>query len=115
MVSILLAAMSALLAVLYWQTKLRKKAETTLTDAKEQIHLRERKIQTILDNAPIVFSAIDTNGIFHISEGKGLEKLGRKANQSVGLSIYEMHNQNPVILDAVKRALNGEQVSTSFA
>ena len=103
-----------LLSLVFWQFSLLRKQQLNLTDARSQVQLRERKIQTILDNAPIVFSAIDVNGIFHISEGKGLEKLGRKSNQSVGLSIFEMHNQNPIILDAVHRALKGEQVATTF-
>jgi signal transduction histidine kinase/ActR/RegA family two-component response regulator len=97
-----------------WQILCRRRADLLLQDARAQIQLRERKVQTILDHAPIVFSAIDANGIFHISEGKGLENLGRKSNESVGLSIYDIHNQNPVILDVVARALKGEQVATSF-
>ncbi|MEK6556304.1 MAG: ATP-binding protein, partial [Bdellovibrionota bacterium] len=97
-----------------WQFFLRRKAVRALNAAQVHIHSRENKIATILKNAPIVFSAIDSKGIFHISEGKGLEKLGRKDNQSVGLSIFEMHNQSPIILDAVKRALGGEMVSTTF-
>ncbi len=103
-----------LFAIACWQYALRKKSDKELNKTKEKVHNLEHKIQTILNNAPIVFSAINTKGVFHVSEGKGLEKLGRKSNQSVGLSIFEMHNQNPVILDAVRRALNGEFVSTNF-
>jgi signal transduction histidine kinase/ActR/RegA family two-component response regulator len=97
-----------------WQMAWRWKVQKDLKATKERLHLRERKVRTILDHAPIVFSAIDTKGIFLISEGKGLEKLGRKSNQSVGLSIYEMHNKNPIILDAVAKALSGQNVTTSF-
>lgn len=96
------------------QRQLRRQTEHALRAAHERAHWRDRKMQTILDNAPIVFSAIDAQGIFRISEGKGLEKLGRKNNQSIGVSIYEMHNQNPLILDAVRRAMQGERVATSF-
>lgn len=103
-----------LISICGHQWRQRQKAEKSLRDAREQIHARESKLQTILDNAPIVFSAIDSQGIFRISEGKGLEKLGRRNNQSVGLSIYEMHGQNPIILDAVKRSFAGEQVATTF-
>ena len=97
-----------------WQFVLRRRATQALANAKELIRMRESKIETILNNAPIVFSAIDANGIFHISEGKGLQKLGRKNNQSIGVSIYDMHNRNPIILEAVSKALAGEAVETSF-
>src|SRR4051812_11778581 len=87
-----------------WQIMLRLKAEASLREARDLVHARESKMQTILDNAPVVFTSIDVKGIIQISEGKGLEKLGRKNNQSVGVNIFEMHNQNPLILDAVKKA-----------
>lgn len=109
-----LTAIITISAFAAWQFYLRQRALRALSQANAYIHSRENKIATILSNAPIVFSAVDAKGIFHISEGKGLEKLGRKNNESVGLSIFEMHNQNPVILDAVHRALKGELVSTSF-
>jgi signal transduction histidine kinase/CheY-like chemotaxis protein len=97
-----------------WQFWLRRRAIRALSEATAMVHSRERKMATILEHAPVVFSAIDTKGIFHISEGKGLRKLGRRDNQSVGVSIYEMHKQNPIIIDAVDRALSGEAFSTNF-
>jgi len=33
---------------------------------------------------PIVFYALDSNGIFFLSEGKGLKKLGLEPGQVVG-------------------------------
>jgi signal transduction histidine kinase/CheY-like chemotaxis protein len=97
-----------------WQYWLRRRAVRALAEATAMVRSRERKMATILEHAPIVFSAIDARGIFHISEGKGLRKLGRHDNQSVGLSIYEMHHHNPIILDAVDRALKGEAFATNF-
>ncbi len=110
----LLFILILLTSALIWQARERLKLEAELEVAKETIHEREHKVKTILHNAPIVFSAIDKNGILQVSEGKGLEKLGRLPNQSVGLSIYDMHNQNPVILNAVKKALMGQHAEARF-
>jgi signal transduction histidine kinase/CheY-like chemotaxis protein len=102
------------LTVTTFQYARMRRSELALQAAEEHVRSREHKIRTILENAPIVFSAIDINGIFQLSEGKGLERLGRRDNQSVGLSIFKMHNGNPIILDAVRRAFAGEKVATRF-
>jgi rsbT co-antagonist protein RsbR len=68
-----------------------------------------RTIRRALDAAPLVFWAIDRDGIYTLSEGKGLELLGMKSGEAVGLSALDMFKDNPEIAGALQRALAGEE------
>lgn len=57
---------------------------------------------------PMVFYALDSNGIFFLSEGKGLKKLGFAPGQVVGESVFELYKDTHEIIDAIHRAYAGE-------
>ena len=57
---------------------------------------------------PMVFYALDSNGIFFLSEGKGLKKLGFEPGEVVGQSVFELYKDSPEIIDAIHRAFAGE-------
>ena len=78
----------------------RKKVEEEVQKSYELIH-------TVISNTPLVLTAVDKNGIFTFSEGKGLEKLGAKPNQVVGLSAFEVFKDNPKILENIRKVLDG--------
>jgi PAS domain S-box-containing protein len=75
-----------------------------------QVALEER-LGVVISNAPIVLFVIDRNGIFTLSEGKGLEALGVKPGDHVGKSIFDVYSESPHILEEVRRALAGETVA----
>jgi len=79
----------------------RRRTESALKES-------EQKLRTLVTNAPIVLFAIDRDGIFTHSEGKGLEGLGLKPGELVGRSVGEAYRDHPDILDHVRRALSGE-------
>ena len=60
-------------------------------------------------SAPLVVWTIDAAGYYTLSEGKGLELLGMKPGEAVGLSALEMFRDNPAIANAFVRALAGEE------
>ncbi len=68
----------------------------------------QAQLSTVISNAPIVFFALDPDGVFTLSEGKGLEQLGLEPGQVVGESVFRLF---PLAGDAVRRALAGETVS----
>lgn len=68
----------------------------------------EERLRTVVSNAPIVLFALDKEGRFTLSEGKGLEALEVQSDQIVGLSIYDVYRDVPQILENVERALAGE-------
>lgn len=66
-------------------------------------------LRQALSIAPVVVWAIDTAGTYTLSEGRGLELLGMKPGEAVGLSALDMFRDNPTIAGAFVRALSGEE------
>ncbi len=77
----------------------------------QALHESEDRLRTVVGNVPGVLFALDRDGVFTLSEGKGLETLGLEPGRAVGRSVFERHSQTPVFLDCVRTALGGE-VST---
>lgn len=61
--------------------------------------------QMIRNDLPVVFFAIDTNGIFQFSEGKGLMVLGLQENEANGESVFTLFKNNSSLLLQIKDAL----------
>ena len=72
----------------------------------------EAFMTTAVENLPLIFYLIDTDGKFQISIGAGLKSLGLNQNQVVNLSTFELYKDYPNIVGAVKKSLGGE--STYF-
>ncbi len=85
----------------------RKSAEAALRDA-------ETRMRTVVAESPLVVFAVDKNGIYTLSSGKGLTALGRKEGEAVGQSIYEMYQDYPEVLANIDRCLAGEEFSASI-
>lgn len=79
----------------------RKEMEFALRETDERYRM-------VVSNAPIVLFEIDAKGIFRLSEGGGLRKLGLKPAQVVGLSAFDVYRDYPDICNHVRRALGGE-------
>jgi PAS domain-containing protein len=62
----------------------------------------------VLRNVPLIVFALDRNGVFTVSEGKGLEALGLRGGEVVGQSIFDACRDLPDLLENVRRALAGE-------
>jgi PAS domain S-box-containing protein len=76
-----------------------------------------RRLQTVVTGAPIVLYSFDRNGVFTLSEGKGLTGLGLKPGEIVGRTVFEVYGDQPYAIAALRRALAGETftVELSFA
>jgi PAS domain S-box-containing protein len=70
----------------------------------------EERLREVVSNAPIVLFALDAQGIFTLSEGRGLEPMGLKPGEVVGRSAFELYGNASSAVDAVKRCLAGETV-----
>ena len=66
--------------------------------------------RTLVTNSEEIVYMIAKDGTFTLSEGRGLEKLGLKPGAVVGASVYDLYKDFPEMLDAMKRAFNGERV-----
>ncbi len=71
----------------------------------------EKRLRTIVIKAPVVFFALDANGIFTLSEGRALQKLGLQPGQVVGQSVFHLYGSYSEIIQHVRRALSGEEFS----
>ena len=76
-----------------------------LQSAKESA---EARLRVVVGNTPVIMFALDRNGTFTLSEGKGLEALGREPGQVVGKSIFDIYRDVPEIVESVQAALSGE-------
>jgi two-component system, cell cycle sensor histidine kinase and response regulator CckA len=70
----------------------------------DDVHLR-----TVIENAPLVVWSIDRDGIFTLSEGRGLKQLGLEPGQALGMSAFELYKDFPDLLASIRRALAGEE------
>jgi PAS domain S-box-containing protein len=83
-----------------------------VTDAKRSeaaLAEREELLRTVVTNTPTILYALDRDGIFTLSEGKGLEAMNLKSGEVVGRSIFDLYEDHPDILQAVHQVLNGAE------
>ena len=105
----LAAALAGALVFRWVREPLRLRA--AVTSATAALHESEDRLQKVVSNVPTILFVLDHEGVFKLSEGKGLHALGRRPGEVVGQSVFEMYRDAPAILDAIRRALAGEEVS----
>jgi PAS domain S-box-containing protein len=75
----------------------------------EALRATEKRLWTVVSNAPVILWAVDRDGRFTLSEGKGLELLGLMSRELDGWSVREFWADAPDALRNVERALAGEE------
>ncbi len=86
----------------------RKRIEASLRNS-------EARLRLLVSSIPIILFAFDLQGIFTLSEGKGLSLLGLQAGQMVGKSAFEVYKDRPDIVAKIRRALAGETFTVNLA
>ena len=76
-------------------------------------NLNDIDYRKFVENHPGVIFMLDKNGTFTLSEGKGLKKLGLRPKEYVGLSVFEAYKDFPMIISSIRRAMNGEEHTTT--
>jgi PAS domain S-box-containing protein len=100
-----LQIMADQLAVAIERTQLFERAQATL----------EERLRTVISNAPIILFALDREGKFTLSEGKGLEALGFQPGEHVGQLLSDVYPDAPAILENLPRAFAGETLPRTLA
>ena len=68
-----------------------------------------RRLQTVVDRAPLVLYALDPDGVFTLSEGHGLEALGLAPGEVVGRNVFDLYADATTATDGLRRVLAGEE------
>ena len=89
-------------------------ADSALERTAAALRVSEERLRAVVAQAPIVLWAIDRRGIFTESDGAGLRVLGLEPGQVVGRSVFELYAEVPEVLDHVRRALRGEEVTATL-
>jgi PAS domain S-box-containing protein len=84
-----------------------KRAESDLRQANERMSF-------LLAEAPVVLFVFDAQGKIQLSSGKGLDRIGRKRDDSVGRNVLDMYRDSPGVQSAFARALAGEAASVAI-
>lgn len=87
---------------------LRAAAEIERREVERALIASEMLLQTAVDNLPVVLFQLDAEGVFLVSAGAGLRKLGLKSGQVVGESVFDVYAGHSEILEHNRRALAGE-------
>ncbi len=83
---------------------------TTRRRAERALRESERRLRTVVSNMPVVLFALDKDGRFTLSEGRGLEGLGLEPGSLLGQSIFDVYAELPEIMEGVRRAIAGDNV-----
>jgi PAS domain S-box-containing protein len=79
----------------------RRRAEAALQASSLQL-------RSVVTAAPLVLWSWDKNGVFTLSEGSGLARLGLAPGEVVGKSVFDVYSGAPELVAAAKRSLTGE-------
>jgi PAS domain S-box-containing protein len=79
--------------------------------AQESVRDTAQRLRAVVEHAPIVVFAVDRDGVFTLSEGRGLESLGLKPGQVVGMSALDLYKDVPQIRENLRACLAGSSVN----
>ncbi|WP_119353256.1 EAL domain-containing protein [Azohydromonas sediminis] len=78
------------------------------------LHRSEETLRRVVEELPVVLWMLDADGRFVLSEGKGLEALGRRPGEVVGQSVFELYRGFPDVVADTRRVLAGEAFACTW-
>jgi PAS domain S-box-containing protein len=79
----------------------------------QALRTTEVRLASVARHAPIVLWTLNREGVFTLSEGRGLEALGLQPGQVVGQSVFDVYAGQPEVLADARRALRGETLTST--
>ena len=76
--------------------------------AEAELLVRQKQLGTILASTPVILFAVDAQGRYTMCDGAGLAALGRKPNEVVGQSAFDLYAARPDLVADFRRGLAGE-------
>jgi diguanylate cyclase (GGDEF)-like protein/PAS domain S-box-containing protein len=77
----------------------------------EELRRSEARYRAIVTGSPVALFAVDSEGVFTLAEGKGLEALGLEPDKVVGQTIFESYHDASQVVENTRRALAGQASS----
>ena len=74
----------------------------------------EAHVRTVVNSAPIALLAFDASGVITFEDGQALAAMGAKPGEHVGQLAEEVYRDFPLMLQNVRRALKGEEFSSTL-
>lgn len=77
-------------------------------EVEKSLSQNRQYLQTILTNAPLIMWALDLDGKFLMSEGKGLQLINAQPGERVGKSVFELYPGDNEVARFARKLLKGE-------
>ena len=87
--------------------------EQRVAERTRELNVSEERLRTVVTGAPIIMFALDREGVFTFSEGRGFDTVNVDPTRAIGRSVFEIYNDMPDILEDVRRALGGEAFAST--
>jgi diguanylate cyclase (GGDEF)-like protein/PAS domain S-box-containing protein len=71
----------------------------------------EERLRNVISTAPVVLFALNSDGVFTLFDGKGIEALELERDSLVGHSAFDVFRGAPGAVAQIRRALDGEAIS----
>jgi len=83
---------------------------TERNQREKRLHEQTERTQAMLDRAPVILYAFDTDGEFLFSRGSGLRPLGLESGELTGQNIFDVFGEQDAVVEHSRTALGGESV-----
>lgn len=87
-----------------------KRMGQVIRQRERELAASEARYRSLIANAPVVLFQFDDQGIFTLSEGKGLAGIGLASGEAVGQSVFDLYRNYPHVCEYARRTLRGESV-----
>lgn len=98
--------------LIYSLVNSRTRAISLARNMTQKLKDSQQNLETLVSGVSVILFSVDKNGIFTLSEGKGLSAIGRKPGELVGKSVFEVYKDQTEIINDIKRALKGEEFTS---
>lgn len=88
---------------------------TRLKETEKALRESEERLRAVVGGAPLILFALDGDGVFTFSDGRGLETIGLRPGEVVGPSFLARYEPWPDVAAAARRSLGGECVQATLA
>ncbi len=88
--------------------------EYALRKTEESARESARRLNAVLQNAPIALTEINRERVFTYSDGKYLSKLGIKPEELTGQSCFNLYNPDSEMFEILQRTFEGETVTAEL-